>query len=178
MFRHCCCSDTIYYQLQADDYAIAHLVRPFGLIPIMLAFFNLGIVFHNKGLLGEAIAHYQKALMINPCIADAHYNLGTIFQERNQFDDAIVHYRKSLEIFSDMPDIYHNLGTIFQKKQRSFDEAITHYLKALELKPDLKESLGNLGTNFLLKKISNRAIALFQKALELNPTDAGLYVNL
>ena len=55
----------------------------------------------RRGQLDEAIAHYQKALQIEPDSASAHNNLGLALAGRGQIDAALAHYRKALEIKPD-----------------------------------------------------------------------------
>ena len=55
----------------------------------------------SRGQVDEAIAHYQKALEIEPDYAEAHYNLGSVLAGRGQVDEAIAHYQKALEIKPD-----------------------------------------------------------------------------
>ena len=46
----------------------------------------------------EAIDEFNKALKINPGIAEAYYNLGLIYENKNQPEQACAMYEKALAI--------------------------------------------------------------------------------
>ena len=54
----------------------------------------------GRGQVDEAIAHYRKALEINPDYVEAHYNLGNALAGRGQVDEAIAHFQKALDLAS------------------------------------------------------------------------------
>lgn len=58
-----------------------------------------------------------------------------------------------------------------------FDTAITYYFRQLEHHPFF-ETYFNLGVLFMMKNRNKDAIAYYEKALQLNPTDANSYHNL
>ena len=58
----------------------------------------------------EAIAHFQKALQINPDYADAHNNLGSALLRKGKVDEAITHYQKALQINPDFAEAQKNLS--------------------------------------------------------------------
>ena len=87
---------------------------------------NLGNALFQKGKVDDAIAHYKKALQINPDDADAHNNLGIALRQKGKVDEAIAHYKKALQINPDDAEAHNNLGAaLFQKGK--VDEAIAHY---------------------------------------------------
>ena len=62
------------------------------------AYYNLGVVIHEKRQLDEAITYYKKAIQIDPNLTDAYYNLGIALQEEEQFEEAITYYQKALRL--------------------------------------------------------------------------------
>jgi tetratricopeptide (TPR) repeat protein len=63
--------------------------------PVLL--FNLGVLMEDMNRKMEAVAAYQKALRLDPGLADGHYNLALLFRELGRPRDAIrhmAHYRK------------------------------------------------------------------------------------
>jgi tetratricopeptide (TPR) repeat protein len=63
--------------------------------PVLL--FNLGVLMEDVDRKMEAVAAYQKALRLDPGLADGHYNLALLFRELGRPRDAIRHmaqYRK------------------------------------------------------------------------------------
>jgi tetratricopeptide (TPR) repeat protein len=125
----------------------------------------------------EAIAHYQKALQINPDYAEAHYNLGDALIRRGSANEAIAHFQKALEIDPDYAGAHINLGNALLQKGR-VDEAITHYQKALQINPYFAVAHINLGNALIRKGRVDEAITHYQTALEITPDFAEAQKNL
>ena len=86
---------------------------------------NLGLLLADKGRTDEAMAHYQKALEINPDYAEAHNNLGTLLAKMGRTDEAMVHFLKALEINPDYGDAHVQPRTSACELGRT-DEAMVH----------------------------------------------------
>jgi tetratricopeptide (TPR) repeat protein len=138
---------------------------------------NLGEALIQKGSVDEAIAHFQKALQINPDYAEAYYNLGEALLKKGNVDEAIAHFQKALQINPDFAEAHNNLGEALIQKG-SVDEAIAHFQKALQINPDYAEAHNNLGEALIQKGNVDEAIAHFQKALQINPDYAEAHNNL
>lgn len=129
---------------------------------------NLGLVFDQTGRSNAAIAHYQKALEIQPAYSDAHNNLGNALARINRFDDAIDHYRKALDLVPGLPQVHNNLGSALAQNGQ-MTEAILEFQKALEINPDMAGAHSNLGYALLQTGRHDEAVAHFQKAIEIRP---------
>ena len=138
---------------------------------------NLGVVLAGRGQVDEAIAHYRKALEINPDYARAHNNLGVALAGRGQIDEAIAHYRKALEINPDYAEAHNNLGMALAGRGQ-VDEAIAHYRKALEINPDYADAHNNLGLALAGRGQVDEAMAHYRKALEIKPDYVEAHNNL
>jgi tetratricopeptide (TPR) repeat protein len=119
----------------------------------------------------EAIAHYQKALAIQPDHAKAHYNLGNALAAQSKLDEAIVEFQKALAIQPDQPEVLNNLATALLRNGQ-VDEAIIQFRKTLAIQPGLAGAHNNLGAALFKKGLMNEAINSFQKALAIQP-DSG-----
>jgi tetratricopeptide (TPR) repeat protein len=143
-----------------------------------LAHHNLGFdLLQKEGRVDEAIAHFEKALEIDPATASTQFNLGDAFREKGQMDEAITHYRKALQIKPDYAEAHNGLGNALLQKG-SLDEAITHYRKALQIKPDIAEAHYNLGNALLQKGSVDEAIFHYRKAFQIKPDFAEACNNL
>jgi tetratricopeptide (TPR) repeat protein len=138
---------------------------------------GLGDALIQTGRVEEAIPHYQKALEINPDLAEAHNNLGNALLQKGKVDEAIAHYQKALEIKADYAEAHNSLGNALLQEGK-VDEAISHFQKALQLKPGLAEAHYNLGVALDQMGRVDKAIADYQKALEINPDNAKAHTNL
>ena len=55
----------------------------------------MGIALQEQGKLEEAIAAYNKALLIKPDYAEAYNNMGVALQEQGKLDEAIAVLQQS-----------------------------------------------------------------------------------
>jgi len=133
---------------------------------------NLATALLENGRAEEGIAHYQKALEIDPGNADAHDNLGNALLQTNRVNEAIAHYQKALEIQPGNADAHNNLGNALQLTNR-VEEAIPHYRRALEIRPDFASAHANLGRGLLRNGQVDEAISHYERALELQPGNPG-----
>jgi tetratricopeptide (TPR) repeat protein len=138
---------------------------------------NLGHALANQGRMDEAMAHYQKALEIQPNYVEAHNNLGYAFACLDRFDEAMAQYQEAVEIQPDCVEARYNLGNALARLDR-FDEAITQYRKALDVRPDYAEAHNNLGYALANRGRMDEAMAQYQKALEIQPDYADAHYNL
>jgi Tfp pilus assembly protein PilF len=60
----------------------------------------------------SAKIHYEKALQINPHVAETHNNLGLVLARNGQAEAAIVQFQKALELKPDYADARRNLKGI------------------------------------------------------------------
>ena len=81
---------------------------------------------------GEAIAHYQKALAVQPKIAMFHFDIGVAFGASGEGESATKHYREALRIKPDFLEARYNLAQELVVMER-FDEALEAMKRALEL---------------------------------------------
>ena len=139
--------------------------------------YALGNALLKKGSVDEAIAHYQKALQINPNDANACYSLGNALLQNGNVDEAIIQYQRALRIKPDYAEAYINLGNALLQKG-NVDEAIIQYQMALQIKPDNEEAHINLGNALLKKGNVDEAIIQYQIALQIKPDYAEAHNSL
>ena len=142
-----------------------------------VAHVSLGSLLAARGHLDDAIAHFRKALEIEPLFAEAHNNLGDALTNRGQVNDAIVHYRRALKINPGYADAHYNLGTTLVSLGR-LDEAADHFRQTLAIRPEHVKALVNLGEVLRRQGRPADAAAYLQKALKINPDDAEVCNNL
>ena len=138
---------------------------------------NIAINLVQKGRTDEAVAHYNKALELDPSYGEAHYNLANALVRLGRVDEAIAHYEKAVELNPNNALAYYNLGSVLVQNGR-VDEAITQYRKALELNPNNAGAHNNMGAALLRLGNLDEAIAHYLRALELNPGNAEANYNL
>jgi len=138
---------------------------------------KLGSLLLERGQVNEAIAHFQKALALQPDDAGLHNHFGTVLAKQGQSDEAIRQYQEALRLEPDHADAHNNLGATFAEKGQT-DEAIRQYREALRLKPDHADAHNGLGVALHEKGQMDEAIRQLQEALRLKPDHADAHYNL
>ena len=89
----------------------------------------------------------------------------------NQFklDRIVTHFRRALELYPDNYKTLNDLGTVYLFIARNSDSAVYFLNKAISLDSTLQPAWVNLGMAFKEKKEYDKAIACYQKVLQLNP---------
>jgi len=111
----------------------------------------------------EAIACYEKAIVLNPDHAMAHYNLGSLYDKKGMVDEALSAFKQTLTINPNYAEAHNNLGTVYDKKGM-VDEALSEYKKAVIITPDLPPANYNLGHSYFKKGLNSLAAEHLHKA--------------
>jgi tetratricopeptide (TPR) repeat protein len=77
---------------------------------------NVGRLFHTRGRLREAEAHYVAALVARPDDSTATFNLAVVLDDLGRQDDAIGRYQDALRLDPACVDAYFNLARLYEKK--------------------------------------------------------------
>jgi predicted O-linked N-acetylglucosamine transferase (SPINDLY family) len=139
--------------------------------------FDLGNTCKARGRLNEAIAHYERALALDPENARLLNNLGLALAAQGKIEQAIRHYERALALYPDNARALNNLGLALAAQGR-IEQAITHYQRALALSPDDFVACNNLGNACKALGRIEQAITHYQRALALNPGYAPAHHNL
>ncbi len=95
---------------------------------------NLGIRLLRGGAVDEAIAHYNKALEIEPIYAEAHFNLGNALVRTGRHNEAVSHYEAALQLYPRFAAAHANLGALLLESGR-LEEGVASLEKAVSLDP-------------------------------------------
>src|SRR5688572_4188200 len=142
-----------------------------------MAYNNIAISLLQKGKTDEAIAHYHKALELDPNYGEGHYNLANALLRLGRTEEAVAHYEKALEIYPKNISARYNLASVLVQSGRA-DEGIAHYRKALGLNPKNAAAHNNLGATLLRLGRVEEAAAHFRQALTLDPSNGQANHNL
>jgi Tfp pilus assembly protein PilF/peroxiredoxin len=139
--------------------------------------YRLGTLLARGGETARARAAYEKALALQPDLAEANNDLGALIAQSGDLPGAIVHFRAALTATPDYPDALNNLGYALLLTGHD-DEARTLYEKALALQPDFPEALNNLGLLVGRAGDMDGAEKYFRDALNRRPDYAEAANNL
>jgi tetratricopeptide (TPR) repeat protein len=95
----------------------------------------------------EARHAYQRALALDPALADAHVNLGRLCHRAGETARAETHYRTAIRLAPRDPIAHFNLAGLLDETQRAAD-AVESYRRALAIDPEFADAHYNLGLLF------------------------------
>ncbi len=105
----------------------------------------------------RALEAYEKAIALDPELADAHVNVGRLLHMAGERGRAEPHYREGVKLAPDDPTPHFNLGVLLEELGRK-DEAVLAYKQAILRDPDFADAHCNLG--LLLESTGNRTEAM------------------
>ncbi|MDD5327819.1 MAG: tetratricopeptide repeat protein [Phycisphaerae bacterium] len=140
-------------------------------------FNNLGSSYNAVGDTGQAMLALERAVEINPLLAESRINLGNIYLKKDKINDAIREYEEALEIDSGNAKIYNNLGNAYTQKGRLYD-AILQYTQSIELDPNFTDAYKNLASIYYKQEKFGQAVSELKQAVMLDPQDPNLYKQL
>jgi len=137
----------------------------------------LGLAYHYTGEPVEAEKAYQRALLYNRDLAEAHYNLGCLWLEQNKTNAA----KNELTAFflhrPNSVDGLLKLG-VAQLRCREPAAADKSFTEALRLAPQNAEALNGLGLVRLQQRRAFEAAQQFNNALRIQPDFRAALLNL
>ena len=139
--------------------------------PSASTLYRLGTLLPKSGETARARAAFERALALQPDLAEASNDLGALLAQGGDLDAAIARFRAALASTPDYPDALNNLGYALLLTGHD-EEARALYEKALALQPDFPEALNNLGLLFGRAGDLDRAERYFRDALAGAPTTA------
>ncbi|MBK5255252.1 MAG: tetratricopeptide repeat protein [Vicinamibacteria bacterium] len=134
----------------------------------------------RKGMYKEAIPHLEKATAAMPRSGDAFAMLAHSYHMTRSFEDAKEAYAKAVQLNPADDAIKSNYGLLLGMSGEADKGA--QVLAALTATPDYKSAAGFANYGWVLSRMkppkADAAIAAYRKAIELEPTNAGLYYGM
>jgi tetratricopeptide (TPR) repeat protein len=137
-----------------------------------VSFYNFGLISKRLNKPQQARENFEKALSLNPSVAETWNNRGTIFNDLKLYELAVADFDEAISLDGLYAEAYANKGKSLTLLKR-YDEALTAYNKGLSIKPDLENAWLGLGDVFTDGGRFDEALAAYDKALSIKP-DLGL----
>ena len=131
----------------------------------------LGILFLETNDRDQAAAMFREVLALDPYNAGACYFLGVLCAVENDLSGAIEWFEKAQNAGSDDPDIHYRLAVAFSGLDMEYNAQL-EFERTLALHPGHTKALNGLGWIFYDRGERNMALRCWNKALELNSSDA------
>jgi len=132
------------------------------------AFYCKGLSFQKKGMLNEAVNAFNNAILKNPFYMDPIINLGYLYFDLKKFSLAISVFEKGLSLQSSNIELLNMIGNA-QNELGLYSEAIVNLTKSLSIKKIQQDALISLAHAYMCQKDLCKSLALYNKALEINP---------
>ena len=132
---------------------------------------NKGKSLGDLGRTDESIECFDKALSINPSLAEAWLNKGASLTEKGLNADALICFDRALALNPALGVAWSNKGHILTKLGRS-NEALVAFQKAVELSPENSVAWFLKGELLATLKRYQDALLCFQQAQKLGHPDA------
>lgn len=136
----------------------------------------LSLAAHQTGDGPGALAMIDRAIAINPNVADAHSNRSSILMDLDRFKDAYESCQRAVELNPDHPDALYNGGNALAKLKKHADAA-AWYRESLKRRPGFVACLSNLGSELIDLNRFDEARQVIEQALYLDPGHAKALLN-
>ena len=137
---------------------------------------SLGVRFARIGD-DQAVAHFDKAVQLNPNLGQAHFNLGLAMKERGDLEASLYYLSRAGQLLPDNYEVHLELAAALRAVDR-FEEAIAHYQAALILRPQSIDVHNDLGVLYAQIGLLTDAEARFDAALSLDLNNLSALSNL
>jgi tetratricopeptide (TPR) repeat protein len=138
------------------------------------AWYNLGNVYSKMENHEKALWAYEFCLVINEDFGPVYFNMGTAYLSLDQYAEAIEHFKQCMELDGEDALGFCYLGECYEQLSE-YKEAATHYRAALKIAPKLPDAWLGLGIVADLEGRTQEAIPYLQRAVELDPENAGIH---
>ncbi len=140
-------------------------------------FNNLGNSYSDIGNTESALLALERAVQINPSLAESRINLGNVYLNTGRIKDAIYEYQTALKINPNDAKAHNNLGNAYTKKDW-LNDAISQYSRALQLDQNFTDAYKNLANAYCKREMFGLAVTQLKQAIILEPKNALLYSQL
>jgi len=133
--------------------------------------FALGLFEEESGDPHSAQSHYERAMQLDPCHAQAHVNLGLLHKQADALGQAEDCYRRAIAADPAVAEAHLNLGTLLHQTDRP-DEAEKSFRQALANEPTMAAAHRNLSSLLLWQNRHVEALQFALKAEQFEPNEA------
>jgi len=166
--------------LESGDYtsAVAELRTATTLLPANATAWNyLGVTYQKAQQPENAATAYQRALVLNRDLVEAHWNLGMLYMEQGKNDESLSEFTAYTLRRNNSPEGWLKLGAV-QLRMGEVVAAERSFGAVLTIDPGNAEAINGQGLARLERNRPRDAVQFFASALRSNPNFAPAMLNL
>lgn len=149
--------------------AIPFFKKALQMIPHADVYNNLGIAYQELGQYQEALDSFHRSITLAPDRSETFNNLGSALLRMKNYPEAKEAYEHAIKLNPEFRVALDNLGSCL-KKMGLLQESITQHLKAHDLDPSSPLEYVHLFQSLALSHITDDALHVAQKGLEVTTT--------
>lgn len=138
---------------------------------------TIGDYYVRHGDLSDALGAFSKAVELQPTYAEAIHNMANVYVLAGDATTAAQLYQKALGLNPTLVESAVNLAAI-SLQQRDYSSAFLYLKRAEQIDPNSPFVYNGWGVYYGQKGNRQKAIALFQKALHIDPENPEALKNL
>ncbi len=139
--------------------------------------FDDAVKHHLAGRIDEAIAQYERSILLEPNHAEACNNMGAALAAKGRLEEAMARYIRALSLKPDYAEAWNNLGVALLT-QGKLAEAVACHEYAVVVSPADARMYCTLGAALAAQGRIDAAAARYRQALSLKPDYADAHNNL
>ena len=128
---------------------------------------DVALLYLAKGLVANAVRHFEISAVLKPESPAAHFNLGTALAQAGRFDSSVAAFRTSLKLRPDYALAHGNLGRVLLAQGHQA-EAMKHLQEAVRLDPSNPRSLLGLAEALAARGDYRVAVETLDRARKLS----------
>jgi len=140
-------------------------------------YISTGLAYGHLQKYDLAIAHFTKAISIDPANAEAYNNKGLYLFEKGSIDSSIIYFDKAISLKKGFYQAYYNKGNTVARAGK-FNEAIVLYNEALKHNPDYTDAWLNMGNSYAALNDYTNALKYFRMVEAVEPNNKKVVINI
>lgn len=141
------------------------------------AYFNLGLIYYSSNA-EKAIDNFKQVLILNPKDSEACYYLGILYSNNKEHEKAVFYLSRCVELDPMYAEAWNELGVIYYEIFKDYEKARYYYENVLKVNPNFGKAYYNIALIEAVAEQTDKAVADFEKAIELNPELTSAYTEL
>ncbi len=140
-------------------------------------FNNLGTVYLEIGDTDTALVALERAVAINPTLAESRSNLGNIYLQRGRMNEAVQQYRAALQLNPSDPKTHYNLGNAYMVLNE-LNAAASSLRQAIQFDPNFVDAYRSMAIVCTRQEQYGGALSELNRALAVDGRNVQVYLQL